>query len=92
MNRYQEKALPLLNLFSQRKTDFFVNMEWSYLIIFLALVMRITFANTASVDTESISYFNPTISSEKSDPDDPVPIPLQSTLVRAASQPCDQQR
>jgi hypothetical protein len=54
-------------------------------------VMQITFANTASVDTESISYFNPTISSEKSDPDDPVPIPLGSTLLRAA-QPCDQQR
>lgn len=67
-------------------------MEWNNLIILMALVMRITFANTASVDTESISYFNPTISSEKSDPDDPVPIPLQSTLVRAASQPCDQQR
>ena len=91
MNRYQEKALPLLNLFSQRKTDFFVNMEWNNLIIFLALVMQITFANTASVDTESISYFNPIISLEKSDPDDPVPIPLESTLLRAA-QPCDQQR
>ena len=53
--------------------------------------MQITFANTASVDTESISYFNPIISLEKSDPDDPVPIPLESTLLRAA-QPCDQQR
>lgn len=62
-------------------------MEWSNLIIWLALAMQITCANTASVDSESINIVNPMISSEKSDPVQPViAIPLRSSSPLASQQ------